>query len=280
MKYVVLLLSLLGISAALTAQEFRVATYNIRHELPKDTGEVVWSKRKVIIQDLIRYHGFNIFGVQEAYATQLEDLKTALTNYAYLGIGREDGRRAGEHTAIFYDTTLFELSDQGNFWLNEADISQPQKGWDAAVERICTWGIFRSKESGARFLLMNTHFDHRGEQARLESAKLLLKRANEIGKEIPTMLMGDFNFTQRDAPYRLLVDSETVHDCYSLAPLKYAHNSTFNGFGKRMDASTRIDHVFVSKEFQVKRYAILTDTYRGLFPSDHFPVVADVNLGQ
>ncbi len=278
MKRVVLLLYLLTISTALTAQEFRLATYNIRHELSKDTGEIVWSQRKVVIEGLIRYHGFNIFGVQEAYATQLEDLKIGLPNYNRIGIGREDGKQAGEHTAIFYDTTLFELCDQGNFWLNEVDVSHPRKGWDAAVERICTWGIFMFKESEEKFLLVNNHFDHRGMQARLESARLLLKKVHEIGNGIPLILMGDFNFTQHEEPYRLLNDSEEVDDCYSLALSKYANNSTFNGFGKRIDGETRIDHIFVSNDFQVKRYAILTDTYRGLFPSDHFPVVADLKL--
>lgn len=260
------------------AQQFRIATYNIRHKLPADTGSVGWDKRKIHIVDLIKFHEFDIFGIQEGYNEQLIDMKNMMPDFDYIGVGREDGIKGGEHTAIFYNRNIFELLDNGTFWLSDKDHSLPNIGWDAAVERICTWGIFKLKNSGKKLILMNTHFDHRGNLARLESAKLLLKMSKKFANNLPVIFTGDFNFSQNDEPYRWIVNGEMVQDCYELAEFRYAPNSTFNGFGKRISDGIRIDHIFISKSLTVKKYGILTDTYLSKFPSDHFPVMAEINF--
>lgn len=124
---------------------------------------------------------------------------------------------------------------------------------------------------------MNTHFDHRGVQARIESGKLILAKAKELSNGLPIVLTGDFNFDETSDAYSSLANSGIVQDSYEVAPLVYEPNSTFNGWGKGLREKQRIDHIFVSPTFGVKKYAVLTDTYMGKFPSDHFPVVADLH---
>jgi len=164
---------------------------------------------------------------------------------------------------------------QGNFWLAE-NTETPNKGWDAALPRICTWGLFKDKQTGFEFFFFNTHFDHIGVEARKESAKLIVRKAHELGNGIPMIITGDFNVDQRNESYRVLNDGGEVTDAYELSPLKYAPNSTYNGFKVGTTGDSRIDHIFLSKPFTVVRYGILTDSYQGKTPSDHFPVMAEV----
>lgn len=272
-SYLFILLSLISFSTV--AQSLKVATFNIRMKTDSDVGNL-WSDRKEPLCNLILYHQFDIFGIQEGFSEQLQDMDQLLPDMNFIGVGRDDGRTKGEHSAIFYNKNRFELLKDGTFWLSDTDITQPNKGWDAALPRICTWGIFKDKNNGKEFIFMNTHFDHVGVEARSESAKLILQKANEMAHNLPLILTGDFNIDQHNAGYKLIAESKTVQDCFDLAPLKYIPNSTFNGWSKSLHTDKRIDHIFVSAPFQVKRYGVLTDTYMGKFPSDHFPVLVDL----
>lgn len=286
------------------AESMVVATYNIRYANAGDsTNGNGWGRRLPYIAQLIQFHGFDIFGTQEGYYHQLQDLKKSMPGYDYIGIGRDDGKQAGEHSAIFYRTDKFEVLEQGNFWLSEIE-DRPNNGWDAVLPRICTWGEFRDKKSGFTFLFFNLHMDHVGVEARAESAKLILKKIKEFPKKLPAILTGDFNVDQTNESYTLLNQSGIMRDAYEMADLRYAPNGTFNAFHTDRKTESRIDHLFLTKEFQVKKYGVLTDTYRsevedssvkeqnGNFPkevalqryearvpSDHFPVmiVVDVN---
>lgn len=144
---------------------FNVATYNLRqhnhHDSVQGDG---WGRRYPVMAKLIRFHGFDIFGTQEGYKSQLEELKAELPGYEYVGIGRDDGKEEGEHSAIFYRTDMFDLVDHGDFWLSETP-DRPGLGWDAVCNRICTWGKFRHKPSGREFLFFNLHMDHVGTTA-------------------------------------------------------------------------------------------------------------------
>lgn len=285
------------------AESMVVATYNIRYANEGDsTNGNGWGQRLPYIAQLIQFHGFDIFGTQEGYYHQLQDLKQAMPGYNYIGVGRDDGKQAGEHSAIFYRTDKFEVLESGNFWLSEIE-DRPNKGWDAVLPRICTWGEFRDKESGFTFLFFNLHMDHVGVKARAESAKLILKKIKEFPKKLPAILTGDFNVDQTNESYFLLDQSGIMRDAYQVADLRYASNGTFNAFHTDRKTDSRIDHLFLTNEFKVKKYGVLTDSYRtevkesavkeqnGNFPkevalqqfearvpSDHFPVMIVVEM--
>lgn len=292
---------LIIIVCALTvsAQEavINVASYNIRQYNKQDLiNGNGWQVRCPILAQLIRFHEFDVFGTQEGFKHQLEDLKAALPGYDYTGVGRKDGADAGEHSAIFYRTDLFTLVDHGDFWLSETP-EKPSIGWDAVLPRICSWARLRHNPTGKEFLFFNLHMDHIGKQARVESALLVQQKMNEFGSELPTFLTGDFNVDQTHQSYTALTTSGKLKDSYCTAKLVYALNGTFNDYSTNDYSTSRIDHIFVSPNVKVDKYGVLTDTYRtpvdgaearqpgsapeeisliphvARTPSDHFPVM-------
>jgi endonuclease/exonuclease/phosphatase family metal-dependent hydrolase len=267
-------LALLTIS--ISAQDIRVATYNLRYDTPLDSINS-WPFRYHALAGLVLLNDFDIFGTQEGLKHQLEDLKNELPGYDYIGVGRDDGFERGEHSAIFYKTGKFKLLAQGNFWLSPV-TDKPSTGWDAALPRICTWGEFRITDTGKTFFLFNLHFDHKGDTARKESTKLVITMIRKIAGNTPTILTGDFNFDETHENYSLLKTSGLLSDTYDLAGIRFAPGGTFNGFNRSEAAPGRIDHIFVTPSFRVLRYGILNNTYSGRYPSDHFPVFAQVLL--
>jgi len=282
-----ILLSLLFVDRA-QAQRFNIGTYNLRNA---NHGDSVhgngWGWREPVLTAMIRFHDFDIFGTQEGLYHMLEELRDSLPGYAYIGIGRDDGKHAGEHSAIFYKTGKFKLLEHGNFWLSDT-TDRPNKGWDAVLPRICTWGKFREIGSGFVFYMFNLHMDHVGVKARAESSKLILARIKTFPPGAAVILTGDFNVDQTNEGYKLINESGVLRDCYELAPIRLALNGTFNNFRSDSKTESRIDHIFVSRQFNVDRYGILTDTYRSKddstsrytarTPSDHFPVMAQVEV--
>lgn len=282
--------------------EFNVATYNLRQLNEDDSAEGNgWERRCPVLAGLIRFHEFNIFGTQEGFKSQLEDLKAQLPGYDYIGVAREDGKEEGEHSAIFYDTDMFELLDHGDFWLSETP-DRPGLGWDAACVRICSWGKFRHKATGKEFQFYNLHLDHVGEKARVESVLLVQKKMKEIGMDMPTFLTGDFNVDQTHDMYGVLSSSDFLSDSFKTADFVYALNGTFNDYETDGFTESRIDHIFVTDDIKVEKYGVLTDTYRTSpeedkkydlknfpkdvrldayhvrVPSDHFPVKIKVKI--
>ncbi|WP_210416868.1 endonuclease/exonuclease/phosphatase family protein [Echinicola soli] len=276
--YLVAVFALLGtfilsMKAQAQSEQLTVATFNIRYDNPGDAPNN-WGHRKEVVVDLIQFHGFDIFGIQEGLKHQVEYLDEHLSSFAYVGVGRDDGEEKGEYSAIFYNKEKFEVLESNTFWLS-TDTTKPNKGWDAALPRICTWAKMEDKASGQQFYFFNTHFDHVGTEARQESGKLILSKIKEADQAgIPVMLTGDFNVDQENPAYLLLENSEELKDCYKAADIRYANNGTFNSFNNTKSTDKRIDHVFVSEFLHVKKYGILTDTYHNLYPSDHFPVMA------
>ncbi len=269
----------LCIGATVQAQKrntkMKVATYNIRYDNKSDTANA-WIDRLPIIAGMVQFHDFDIFGTQEVLHNQLQDMAKALPLYGHIGVGRTNGKQEGEFAAVFYKSDKYELLKQGHFWLSQTP-DEPSKGWDAALPRICTWGQFREKETGMAFYLFNVHFDHRGEQARTESTRLVLRKIKEIAANRPVILTGDFNFSQKHKNFSLLSSAGFMKEAYHAAKIRYAPNGTFNAFDSNSKTDERIDHILVSPEFEVLRYGILTDTYGGgKFPSDHFPVLLEL----
>jgi len=284
------------------AQQLNIATFNLRYKNGGDARKGNgWEQRMPVIADLIRFHDFDIFGTQEGLQEQLLDLTDKLTEYNYIGVGRNNGREAGEHAAIFYKKDMFKLISSGNFWLSEKP-EKPNRGWDAALPRICSWGQFEHIASGKKFFFFNTHFDHVGVVARRESAKLILSKIRELAGDHSAILTGDFNVDQTNEIYNILTGS-VLQDAYETANFKYALNGTFNHFDINTQTSSRIDHILHSPCIVVKRYGVLTDSYRTMknggrnvstsgnfpkevslqeyearLPSDHFPVMVVVEM--
>lgn len=275
MKNIACALFLSVFALLLKAQDLTVASFNIRMKTTSDTGNL-WDDRKQALTSLIQFHEFDIFGIQEGFYVQVQDMKQLLPGFDYVGVGRDDGKQEGEHSAIFYNTARFARIKSGTFWLSAHDTEHPSKGWDAVLPRICTWGVFQDKENGKQFIFMNTHFDHVGIEARRESAKLILAKAKEFAKDLPLILTGDFNVDETNEAYFTLAKSGVVTDAHALAKIVYEPNSTFNGWGRSLKPQGRIDHIFITKPFSVHKYGILTDTYNGKYPSDHFPVMAEL----
>lgn len=251
-------------------QDLAIATYNMRYDNVNDTVNA-WGKRLPIIGQLVRFHGFDIFGAQELLSHQIDGLAGQVPEFAWIGVGRDDGQKKGEFSPIYYRKDRFTLLRNGTFWLAEK-TDTPAKGWDAALPRICTWAEFQDKKNKKKFFVFNTHFDHKGEQARLESARLILKKIDELAGSAPAILTGDFNFDQDHQGYGILAASP-LKDSYGISPIRLANTSTFNNFDIRTAGDRRIDHIFFSKQFDAKKYGILTDSYQGKLPSDHYPVV-------
>ena len=278
MKLRSLLFTIFLIMAAnnLRAQSFNVATFNIRYDTSNDSANL-WVNRAPVVANLIRFHDFDVFGIQEGLKNQLEDISAALPQYSRYGVGRDDGKEAGEHSAIYYKKDQFKLLKSGDFWLSQTpDV--PGKGWDATCcNRICTWVHLENKQSRKKFYLFNVHFDHQGVVARKESAKLMLKKIIEIAGQEPVLLTGDLNGNRESEWYQTVANSNILKDTYAGVKYPYENNSSSNGFRTPRGMAV-IDHIFMSKQFTATRWGILTDTYFGKFPSDHFPVVTTVSF--
>jgi endonuclease/exonuclease/phosphatase family metal-dependent hydrolase len=257
--------------------QLTVATYNIRYDNPRDTGNL-WVNRAPVVASLIRFHDFDIFGTQEGLKNQLDDINNALPQYGRYGLGRDDGKDKGEHSAIFYKKDEFTLLNKGDFWLSQTP-DKPSLGWDATCcNRICSWVYLQHKKSSKKFYFFNAHYDHQGVEARKESSKLLLQKIKDIAGNNPVIFTGDLNGSHSSDPYLLIANSGFLKDSYKEVKYPYANNASFNGFSSSRNRTDIIDHIFITNHFSANRWGILTDTYHGKYPSDHFPVVAKINF--
>jgi endonuclease/exonuclease/phosphatase family metal-dependent hydrolase len=257
------------------AQSYQFATYNIRFDNPNDSGNL-WKDRSTHLINLIRFHKMDIIGTQEGLFHQLEDIKEGL-GFPYIGVGRDTGGTEGEFSAIFYNPTLFELIEQETFWLSESP-DQPSKGWDAALNRVCTWGRFKTKKGNKQFYVFNIHYDHIGQLAREESSKLVISKIEKINsKNLPVIFMGDFNVKPDNPAYETVVQNSDLKDSRLISQIPSVGNQgTFNGYIWDKLPDGIIDHIFVSPDISVLRHGILTDNYGMKYPSDHFPVMIEV----
>lgn len=271
------------------AQDLIVGTYNVRCDAESDRKQGdAWEQRAPILAQQIQFNDFDLIGTQEVRFNQLNDLLNYLPEYAYIGVGRDDGKNEGEFVPIFYKKDRFKLLQSGNFWLSE-NTESPNKGWDAALPRICTWGEFKDLKKKKKIWFFNIHFDHVGVEARKQSAILLLNKIKEMcDKKDAVILTGDFNVDQTNESYKLLANSDLLNDTYETAVVQYALNGTFNSYKSNRLTNSRIDHIFISDKLRADRYGILTDTYRtpknkepldsGNFPKEVYSYEADVRM--
>ncbi len=265
------------------SEPFTAATFNIKLAPTPTSSE--WNIRRDSVAAVAKSRGFDIFGTQEGYFHQLDDI-SARTGFKYIGKGREDGVRGGETSAIFYNPKRFELLDSGDFWFAKTS-DKPVMGWDAACKRICSWGEFRDLKTDKKFFFFSLHFDHKGKRACAESARLLVKKVSEISGNLPFLCVGDFNATPDSEPMKIIFAEKSFKD--SLSVLRGAPKSaggTFHNFTGKPKPD-RIDYIFVSDGVDVMDYAVIRDSVadlglpanpKAVYPSDHFPVAVDAVL--
>ncbi len=258
-----------------------VATFNLRLAPKPDSN--MWQERKDGCGELILAHGIDIVGTQEGHFHQLEDIAKT-TGFKITGVGREDGKKGGEHSAILYNPARFALLDSGDFWFAETP-EKPVKGWDAMCKRVCSWGKFKDIATNKDFYFFSLHYDHKGKVARLESSKLLLKKIKEISNGATFFCVGDFNAQENDEPMKIIFADNSIQDSKKASKTKpYGTNGTFHRFTGN-PVYPRIDYILSSKNVDIYSYSVITDKLSGYddmpkpekgkrteYPSDHFPV--------
>jgi endonuclease/exonuclease/phosphatase family metal-dependent hydrolase len=264
------------------ADSLEVMTWNIRYDNPKD-GINAWPNRKDWVAEIITGRKLDVAGFQEVLVGQFEDLKARLPEMDAYGIGRNDGKAAGEFAPIFFRKNRFRIIDQSTIWLSPTPDKAGSKGWDAALPRIASWVKLEDRQSKGTFVVINTHFDHRGDQAQVESARMLVALVRNCFSDSAVILTGDFNSRPLSRPYQVLTeaDGQTPPAFFD----SYAHSlrkpegpiSTMNGF-RAIAANRRIDFIFTTKTVKTQAVRILDDQRAGRFPSDHLPVVATLEL--
>ena len=263
-------------SLTLSAQT-TVMTYNIRNSNGQD-GVNRWKLRKASWFALVRKVNPDILGTQEVLRDQLNDLKKTLPDYETYGVGRNDGKHKGEHSALFFKKDKYELVKGGNFWLSETPQVPGSKSWDAAITRICSWVQLRDKSTGSTFFVFNTHFDHKGKQARRNSAVLIRQYIDSLAGNDPVIVTGDFNLEPSDAGYSTMTEKNghrvVLNDSYMEGALTY----TDCGFEVANKKCGRIDYIFSSPHYIKSNYKVHTDNNGTYYPSDHLTVSVVLTL--
>jgi endonuclease/exonuclease/phosphatase family metal-dependent hydrolase len=275
---ILIILSILAVTICeAQSQSLKVMTYNIRLNTTSD-GVNSWPNRKEKVATLIKKINPDAFGVQEALHDQMQDLLKALPDYAFVGVGRDDGKEKGEYTAIFYKNSRLKVLKSDSFWLSETPTVPGSKGWDAAITRMATHAHFQDMDSNQNFLMVTTHFDHVGKQARLMSAAFLKgwMVGYNASKNGPMVLCGDFNFQPTEEPYASLVKSTNplLIDARPAAD----KNGTFCGFEKDKMECVIIDYIFHTPDITIEKFEVIQENDGQYYPSDHLPVVATIKL--
>lgn len=275
MRNLILLLITLAYSSS--QAQTTVMTYNIRNSHAND-GVNKWSKRRESFVALIRKVNPDILGTQEVLIDQLKYLKKSLNDYDSWGVGRNDGKHKGEHSVIFFRKEKYEQVKGGNFWLSETPDIPGSKSWDAALTRICSWVQLKDKSTGKTFFVFNTHFDHRGKQARRNSATLIHHYIDSLSGNDPVIVTGDFNLEPSDPGYATMTDQSKcrvpLKDSYMEGALPY----TDCGFEVSNKDCNRIDYIFSSPQYSKSNYVVHTDNNGKYYPSDHLTVSVVLTL--
>ena len=251
--------------------ELTVLSYNIRYDNPND-GENQWKYRKERIASYIKEISPDIIGMQEVLKSQLVFLDASLTEFSFVGVGREDGKTKGEYSPILYNSNRLALLQTDTFWLSETP-TVISVGWDAALERVCTYAQFEHKKTGKKFWVFNTHFDHIGELARIQSAKLIHEKIKMLNlNNFPIIITGDFNLTPNTTPIKILQNAYI--DVMQKTSTDTKNYGTFTGFNKLSTGEDRIDYIFQKGFKMLEATHVWLKTTSGGWASDHHPVEA------
>ena len=259
----------------LVSEEIKVISYNVRYNNPND-GKDIWENRRSTIVNLIKNENPDFLGLQEVNHAQLLFLNSNLSNYSFVGVGRDDGKTKGEYSPIFYNNNLFDLIKSDTFWLS----STPDKisvGWDASMERICTYAVFKSKTNKKNIWVFNTHFDHIGMEAREKSADLIISVINKLTEpEDYVVLTGDFNLLDDSKPIMNL--QSNFNDTNKNLEKTDKSYGTFNNFKLNFISKSRIDYVFEKNFKLINSRHIIVKTPEGRWASDHHPILAKLKF--
>ena len=272
------LLAALPAAAATPSAPLRVMAFNIRYGTAAD-GDNAWPRRTELVYDVIARFQPDLIGYQEVLDFQFDALAARFPDLTSEGVGRDDGRRKGEFSSLAYRRDRFTRVAGGTFWLSITPDVPGSKSWDAALPRICTWVRLRETASGRELVFANTHFDHRGQVARREAARVLSERLGPVAAGVPAVLTGDFNVTEDTPAFRVLVDPPEPSwvrwiDAYrTVHPERSPDEASFNGF-KGTVRGSRIDFVLHTTHFRATAAAIDRHQRDGRYPSDHYPVNA------
>ena len=270
--------------------ELEVMTFNVRYDNPED-GANKWENRLPVIKFYFTEEEPDIIGMQEVLHHQVLDLLNILSGYDYVGTGRNDGKQGGEFTPVFYKKDKFKLLENSQFWLSETPEVVGSIGWDAAITRIVTWAKFEHISTGKEFYFFNTHFDHRGIQAREMSAKLLSEKIDEIAGNAAIIVTGDFNIRKNhsilgSSLYDNLINTLKINNSLTSALLASdtpvdTGGATSTGFSESWtvgEIGDAIDYIFINEHFKVKLYRVDRIIKDDVFISDHWPVVSILNF--
>jgi endonuclease/exonuclease/phosphatase family metal-dependent hydrolase len=252
-------------------------SYNIRYDITTSNASP-WTERHSAISSQIKRFEVDIIGMQEVLVHQREQLLLDLPGFASVGVGRDDGINTGEFSPIFYKKERFQILISGTFWLSPTpDV--PSKGWDAALNRICTYAEFLDIQSKDTFWVLNTHFDHVGETARMKSAELILQKIKEVtkGTNQAVIFCGDLNLND-DHPTITFLQSQLKDALLNAKQVKTKMNRTFNNFDLTTPASKRIDYIFANDKVRVESYQTIVEPYGISYPSDHFPIFTTLKI--
>lgn len=258
----------------------RLVTFNLRYDNPGDSLNA-WQYRKDSVCSFIRARQFDVLGMQEVLDHQLKELLANLPGYASVGVGRDDGKMQGEYAPILYRTDKYDLLDNNTFWLCENPDSVGKLGWDAACTRIATWAKLKDKATGKEFLVVNTHFDHVGTEARRNSALLIIDQIKGIAGNLPAMLTGDFNVSEEWEAYKTITSNEFVlKDAWKIAGQTSGVGYTFHDFGRQPETEReKIDFIFVTPQVKVTdAEVVLSALTDSTYLSDHNPHVANIEF--
>ena len=259
------------------SQSITLMSYNVRYGLADD-GENSWEYRKEFLESQLNFYDPDIIGTQEGLPFQIEYINSQLPKHNFIGKSR-DGKGKGEYTAIFYNHHKFKVIEQHTFWLSLTP-NKVSKGWDAAYPRICTYGLFKDKQTKKKFWVINTHLDHIGVNAREQSVLMILKKIKEINnKNYPLIFLGDLNAEPESQP--IITLKSILDDTKEISVKKpFGPEGTFNAFEFDKPVTKRIDYIFISKNkaIKVKKYAVLSDSKNLKYPSDHLPVYVELTI--
>lgn len=257
-----------------------VMSYNLRFLNPNEKAEDQWSRRKLLMAELLRQLAPDVMGTQEGVYQQLKDLTTEMPELEWIGLGRDGGSR-GEFMAVFYRKARLEPLAYDHFWLSDTPEVMGSSTWGNSNRRMVTWVKFRDRQTGGEFYLVNTHFDHQIQTAREKSATLLRERVAKLDSSLPIVITGDFNAAaEKNKAYSLLTEDKFFTDAWLVAKERKGEGiATFNGFEGIKSSGVRIDWILTHGEVTVDRMETVTFSRDGRFPSDHFPIVAQLQLG-
>jgi endonuclease/exonuclease/phosphatase family metal-dependent hydrolase len=271
-----------GLFSIAESQEIslNVLTYNIRLVNPGDAPNT-WNARKENVFSVMREAKPDVFGLQEAVYEQVVDMQNAFAEYKRIGVGRDDGKEAGEYSPVFFNAEKYTMLNSGTFWLSQTPSVPGSRGWDAACNRVVSWGQFKENKTEIVFFIFCTHFDHMGEIARQKSAHLILHAVDSLAGNKPAIVLGDFNSTPDSEPFHIITDKTSpmhLTDAKAISKYNSGPKYTFTGFRVGAQPGTRIDYIFVKNSVQAVSFTVNETNNGDYYPSDHLPVSAVLKI--